>query len=143
MNHPDPDPIDEREWQAQEQALQALRTRAPAAVDDHHYREIAEAIASAPRGMPPAGFAAAVVAELAGRQQRHRRWTTLGFSLVAAAVVVASGAFSVSAWQALHSAIGSETTAWLTALAGMAALSWLCRQALAMIEADRGHKPAS
>jgi len=137
MNHPVPDPIDEREWQAQEQAMRAARARAAGATGDGGYRAVAEAIVSTPLGAPPAGFAAAVPAELARRARRDRRIATLGFGLLAMAVLATSGAFSVPAWQALRAAVGGDASAWLSTIAGMAALSWACRQVLAMRAAGR------
>jgi len=140
MNHPVPDPIDEREWLAQEQAMRAARARAADATGDGGYRAVVEAIVSMPLGAPPAGFAAAVSAERSRRARRDRRIAALGFGVLAMAVLVTGGAFSVPAWQALRAAIGGEASAWLSVIAGMAALTWACRQVLAMMAAGREGK---
>lgn len=142
MNHDIPsfdDAAREREWQAQERALQAERLGLDPAAGDarmRRYRLLARALREPTPEALPADFArrmaAQVVAAPARRQVANSRLEFTLAGALAAVLLVAGGvvlAIYGNTWQpafrGLLPASGSPATAWLLALGGCLGASWL------------------
>ena len=126
INHEprDRDAIDEREWQAQERALQAERNGAGSGADDPlvaRYRVLARALRQPLADAPPADFAAAVA----------RRIAPLA---AAEATVVADGVLERVLTQALIAALGLSGGV----VAVLYGRDWLASIAAALPDGDGG-----
>ncbi|MDO1527580.1 hypothetical protein QMK61_01940 [Fulvimonas sp. R45] len=132
----------EREWQAQERALQAERHGLDPAGDDvrqQRYRLLARALRQPPDAALPADFAARVAARLetaatapapVGRRPESVLLTALvgAFAVAAAVVLVRYGPAWLPAFRTLSPAGDPQALRWLLALAGCLGLSWLLGQ---------------
>lgn len=144
MNHDhDLPPLDdaarEREWQAQERALQAERRGLDPAADDarvRRYRLLARALREPMPAALPVDFAQQMAARVAAAPARpHAADSRFEFTLagaLAATLLVAGGvvlASYASAWlpafRGLLPTSGTPATGWLLALGGCLGASWL------------------
>ena len=142
MNHdlpPFDDPAREREWQAQERALDAERHGLDPAADNarvRRYRLLARALREPMPVALPADFARRMAARVTAAPVRQhaaeaRLESTLASTLVVM-LVVAGGvvlAYYGSAWlptfRSLLPSSGTPATGWLLALGGCLGASWL------------------
>lgn len=142
MNHPLP-PFDhdavEREWQAQERALDAERRHLDPAADDarvRRYRLLARTLREPLPEDLPANFAQYMAAQVATAPARRQASDTHIESimlvilavvmLVASGVVVANyGSAWLPAFRALLAPVGAPATRWLLALSACLGASWL------------------
>ncbi|MFT4197928.1 MAG: hypothetical protein QM601_08470 [Pseudoxanthomonas sp.] len=120
--------IDEREWESQERAMQAVRLgeagRAGAA--DAGYRRLAEAVLSQPRSAPPEDFAAAVADRAAAlAADRERLLARVLLALFAAAAAALAALYGEPCWQALRQWPGADARGWIAVGGACVALSWL------------------
>lgn len=132
----------EREWQAQERALQAERHGLDPAGDDarqQRYRLLARALRQPPDAALPADFAARVAAQVetaaaapvpAGRRLESVLLAALvsAFAMSAAVVLVRYGPAWLPAFRTLSPAGDPQALRWLLALVGCLGLSWLLGQ---------------
>ena len=143
MNHhelpPFGDPAREREWQAQERAMQAERLGRDPAADDarvRRYRLLARTLREPMPEALPADFARQVAAQVATapprRQVAGTRLESTLASALAAALVLAGGAalaYYGNVWlpgfRSLLPATGTPATGWLLALGGCLGATWL------------------
>jgi hypothetical protein len=117
MTSDKPLPIDEAEWQAQEQALRSQ--------DD---RVLASALASHRVGEPPADFAASVVASVALHESAtERRTIRLFLAAFAVVISVAVALYGASCWQALNALPGDHSRGWVVIGLACIVLSWVPR----------------
>ena len=141
MKTSDIDPLDAREWMAQERGLRAARTGeaddpASAARDPRadieagrDYRRVASAIATAPRSLPPADFAAAVAARAGAPANGFERNLAASLLLLlgAAAPIAALSAIG-PAWHALRFGLGGSTLGWAAVVAACMGITWTVGQ---------------
>lgn len=121
---------DEREWQAQEQALRDERLGVAASgsdAPDAHYRAIARALREPPAESLPGDFARQVAGLAKARAPLARdatRFERIMLNLLGAALVV-SGVAAIAMYgnQAL-AGVDVRIVQWGSALAACAALSW-------------------
>jgi len=144
MNHdhelpPFDDPAREREWQAQERALQSERRSLPSGADDarvRRYRLLARTLRTPIPVALPADFAQRMAAQVApATARRHAADTRFESTLASALAIVLLVAGGVmladygSAWlpafRDLLPASGTPATGWLLALGGCLGASWL------------------
>lgn len=142
MNHEPPfdDAAQEREWQAQERALDAERRGLPTTTNDartHRYRLLARALREEPVPIAlPADFAQRLAAQVAAAPaQRHAADARVESALLGTLAVVMLASTSVvvaiygDAWlpafRQLLSATGTPATGWLLALGGCVGATWL------------------
>lgn len=141
MNHDHPfdDTAREREWLAQERALDAERRGLDPAADDartRRYRLLARALREPMPVALPADFAQRMAAQVAAVPARRRAadarieysliGTLVAVMAVAAGVVVASyGSAWLPAFRSLLPPAGTPATGWLLALGGCVGASWL------------------
>jgi hypothetical protein len=124
-------PLDECEWDAQERALHAVRTRDPAALDadGESYRMLAESIDSMPLSGPPADFVARVTAHVAARESGFERVLSRTLFGVAVAAAIAVAAFYGETFARLLAPVMSRgTTSLALTGVGCAVLSWLANR---------------
>lgn len=125
--------IDEREWEIQERGMRAARGRGtvatPADPTAERYRQVAEALISAPRSEPPPDFAAGVVRQIPDRDAGVERALLRALILLLTAASVATIAlYGIGWWRAMREALTGGAMQWLMAAAGCAALSWIIGQ---------------
>lgn len=141
MNHEHPfdNAAHEREWQAQERALDAERRGLDPVTDDarvRRYRLLARTLREPMPVALPADFAQRLAAQVAAAPVRRRAddarvESVLAIALavamiVAAGVVIANdGDAWLSAFRHLLPAIGTPATGWLLTLGGCVGASWL------------------
>ncbi|MEW9622644.1 hypothetical protein [Rhodanobacter geophilus] len=155
MNHDIPtfdDAAREREWQAQEHALQAERLGLDPAAGDarvRRYRLLARTLRTPAPVALPADFARQVAAQVATlpvrRPAADTRFESTLAGVLAATLLVAGGVMLVdygSAWlpafRGLLPASGTPATGWLLALGGCLGASWLLG-----LWQRRAHDPAT
>ena len=138
-NRPFDDPAQEREWQAQERAMQAERLGLDPSNGDarvRRYRVLARALREPMPSALPADFAQQMAARVAVAQARskthdsHLEFALMGALIatlaVAAIVVIADyGSAWLPAFRQLLPATGSPSTSWMLALGGCIGASWL------------------
>lgn len=142
----------EREWQAQERALQAERRGDPAGDDprQQRYRLLARALRQPPAATLPADFAARVAAQLepaaaapapaGGRFESVLLAALVGtFAVAAIVVLVRYGPAWLPTFRTLLPAGDPQALRWLLALAGCLGLSWLLGQG----QRHLPHRPAA
>ncbi|MBD8900502.1 hypothetical protein [Rhodanobacter sp. DHG33] len=143
MNHDDiipfDDPAQEREWQAQERALQAERLGLDPSSGDHRvrrYRMLARTLREPMPSALPDDFAQQMAARVAAAPARDEAadsrfefilTSVLGIVLVIAAGVVTAdyGAAWLPAFRPLLPTAGSSAAGWLLSLGGCVAATWL------------------
>lgn len=110
-------PIDEAEWQAQEQALRSQDNSV-----------LASALASHRIGEPPVDFAASVVANVAQHESAaERRTVRLLLATFAVVIGMAIAFYGASCWQALNSLPGDHARGWVVIGVACLVLSWVPR----------------
>jgi hypothetical protein len=140
----------EREWQAQERALQAERRGDPAGDDprQQRYRLLARALRQPPAATLPADFAARVAAQVepaatapapaGGRFESVLLAALVGaFAVAAIVVLVRYGPAWLPTFRTLLPAGDPQALRWPLALAGCLGLSWLLGQG------QRPHRPVA
>jgi hypothetical protein len=145
---------DEREWQAQERAMQCERAGLEIPASDAlstGYLAVAQALNQAPKPLLPADFAARVAALAAsGRQSTEvesklERALLLGlstvFGLCALAAVVIYGSSWLGNSFSMLAQVGTLNLAWPMALAACLGVSW-ASEVLRRRVADQGPNPA-
>lgn len=140
MNHEHPfdDAAQEREWLAQERALDAERRGLASDHDDactRRYRLLARTLREPLPDALPADFARQMAARTVAPMRRPDKATGFELALVAAlaaAMLVAAGVVTADyghtwlpAFRSLLPAAGAPSTGWLLALAGCLAATWL------------------
>lgn len=142
------DPMLEREWQAQERALQRERLHPDSTDDDArsgHYRLLARALREERASALPADFAQRMAARVSAQPARHVsadvRFESLLLHSLAVVLVLATGAVVMiygQAWLAGFAAMVPNrqpvAMPWLLTLAGCLGASWLL---------GRWHRPPS
>lgn len=143
--HRHDNPVDEREWQAQERARLEARTgtHPPDAAADMAARRVADALRRPPADGLPADFAARV-ARLALSQPHAEaadarfetillRWLV---ALFVAGALVTLAVYGGTLAAQLRPALGVEGPAWASALAACAGLSWALDRMLRSLRRD-------
>lgn len=142
MNHDLPsfdDPAREREWQAQERALEDERAGLDPAADDARagrYRMVARMLREPLPVLLPEDFASRLAAQVAVAPARQRagapRLESTLASVLAAVLLLAGGAALayygntwLPAFRVLLPASGTPATGWMLALGGCLGASWL------------------
>lgn len=143
--HRHDNPVDEREWQAQERARLEARTgtHVPDAAADLAARRVADALRQPPADGLPADFAVRV-ARLA-LSQPHAAAVDVRFETILlrwlVALFVAGGLVTLTVYGGtlaaqLRPALGVEGPAWASALAACAGLSWTLDRMLRSLRRD-------
>ena len=142
MNHdlpPFDDPAREREWRAQERALDAERQGRDATDDDarvRRYRLLARTLREPIPDALPADFARQMAAQVATAPSRRqvagmRIESTLADTLVVLLLVAGGVMLAIygNTWlPAFHTLLPTHATSWLLALGGCLGASWLFGQ---------------
>lgn len=124
--------FDEREWQAQERAVQAERLGVPAGDDDPlaaRYRSVSRALRRPLADAPPADFAASVVRQVATRDAAAEgRLERISLQVLTALLGLSGGVTSVlygREWgQAIIRAMPEGSMQWTALVAACAGLHW-------------------
>lgn len=125
--------IDEREWEAQERGMRAARGRDAGSLDvvALNYRQVAEALISAPLGEPPDSFAAAVVKHAARHDAGiERLLSRILLAVFLVATIMLGVLFGEQWWQSLHQTLGDDAQGWVLTGIGCVTLSWLFSRVL-------------
>ncbi|KAF1691458.1 hypothetical protein [Pseudoxanthomonas koreensis] len=129
MNTRNKPQVDPGEWEAQERGMRTARARdADARLDEAaaDYRIVAEALVSAPRSEPPAGFATAVAKHVARHEAGLERLLWRSLLVVFVVASAAMGAQYGAQWlQALQGILDGDALGWALAAVGCMALSWI------------------